>query len=316
MKKRFLGNTGLEVTELCFGALPMGPLQAKLSEEKGAELILEALKQGINFIDTAERYGTYTHIRKALDQFDGEVIISTKSASKTYEEMENSIQFALESLNREQIDIFLLHAARVSPSVFEERVGAIQCLQDYKRKGIIKAIGISTHVVSVVEKSAEVPEMDIVFPIINKLGMGIVGGSLEDMLKAIDKVREAGKGMFAMKALAGGHLIDDIEEAINYVRTIPGIGAIAVGMVRQEELRINLALFNEGKLSDSIEFIKGKSKKKLHVMDFCKGCGTCIDACPNEALSLVDRKAQVSTGACILCGYCNPVCPEFALRLI
>lgn len=54
MKKHSLGKTGIKVTELCFGALPIGPLQANISVEKGAKLIRAALERGINFIDTAK----------------------------------------------------------------------------------------------------------------------------------------------------------------------------------------------------------------------------------------------------------------------
>lgn len=56
-----LGNTGLNVSALCFGALPMGPLQADLSTEEGGALILEALERGVNFIDTAELYNLFTY---------------------------------------------------------------------------------------------------------------------------------------------------------------------------------------------------------------------------------------------------------------
>ena len=49
MKKYSLGRTGIEVSELCFGALPIGPLQANISVEKGAKLIRTALEKGINF---------------------------------------------------------------------------------------------------------------------------------------------------------------------------------------------------------------------------------------------------------------------------
>jgi len=66
MKKYSLGKTGIKVTELCFGALPIGPLQANISVKKGAKLIRTALERGINFIDTAEVYQTYPHIKKAL----------------------------------------------------------------------------------------------------------------------------------------------------------------------------------------------------------------------------------------------------------
>lgn len=316
MKKYSLGKTEIKVTELCFGALPIGPLQSNISVEKGAKLIRAALKGGINFIDTAEAYETYSHIRKALEGYNGEVIIATKSSAETYKKMEQSIKDALESLNRTYIDIFLLHAARVTPSVFEERAGALKCLNDYKAKGVIRAIGISTHVMEIVSRAAEVKEIDIIFPIINKLGMGIIDGSVDDMVKAISGAHRVRKGLYAMKALAGGHLIDQLEESFNFVRNIKGISSIAVGMVNQKELELNLKIFNDEEIPQELLTQKIKPGKRLLISSFCKGCGTCVKTCPNNALSLENGKAVVDHKLCILCGYCNPVCPEFAIRLI
>ena len=316
MKKHSLGKTGITVTEMCFGALPIGPLQANISVEKGAKIIRAALEKDINFIDTAEAYKTYPHIRKALEGYNKEVIIATKSSVKTYKEMEQSIKNALTSLNRTYIDIFHLHAARVTPSVFEERAGAFQCLKDYKAKGVIRAIGISTHVMEIVRRAAEIKEIDIIFPIINKLGMGIIDGSVDDMVKAISEAHKVGKGLYAMKALAGGHLIDQLEKSFNFVRSIKGISSIAVGMVNQEELELNLKIFNDEEIPQELLTQKTKPSKRLLILSFCKGCGTCVKACPNYALSLENGKAVVDYKLCILCGYCNPVCPEFAIRII
>ena len=316
MKKYSLGKTGIKVTELCFGALPVGPLQANISVEKGAKLIHTALERGITFIDTAEAYKTYPHIRKALEGYNDKVIIATKSSAKTYKEMEQSIKDALESLNRTYIDIFHLHAAKVSPSVFKERAGALQCLNDYKAKGTIRAIGISTHAIEIVRRAAEIKEIDIIFSIINKLGIGIVGGSVEDMIKAISGAHKAGKGLYAMKALGGGHLINQLEEAFNFVRNVKGISSLAVGMVSSEELELNLKIFNDEEIPQELFTQKIKPSKRLFISTFCKGCGTCVKTCPNNALSLENGKAVVDHKLCILCGYCNPVCPQFAIRLI
>jgi aryl-alcohol dehydrogenase-like predicted oxidoreductase/ferredoxin len=316
MKKYSLGKTEIKVTELCFGALPIGPLQSNMSVEKGAKLIRAALKRGINFIDTAEAYKTYPHIRKALKGYNGKVIIATKSSAETYKKMEQSIKDALESLGRSYIDIFLLHAARVTPSVFEERAGALKCLNDYKAKGVIRAIGISTHAMEIVRRAAEVKEIDIIFPIINKLGMGIIDGSVDDMVKAISGAHRVGKGLYAMKALAGGHLIDQLEESFNFVRNIKGISSVAVGILKQEELEVNLKIFNDEEIPQELLIQKIKPSKRLLILSFCKGCGTCVKVCPNYALSLENGKAVVDHKLCILCGYCNPVCPEFAIRLI
>jgi aryl-alcohol dehydrogenase-like predicted oxidoreductase/ferredoxin len=316
MKKYSLGKTGIKVTKLCFGALPIGPLQANISVEKGAKLIHTALERGINFIDTAEAYQTYPHIKKALEGYNDEVIIATKSGAQTYEKMEQSIKNALESLGRAYIDIFLLHAAKTAPSVFEERAGALQCLNDYKAKGTIRAVGISTHAVGTVKRAAEIKEIDIIFPIINILGMGIIDGSVDDMVKAISEAHKARKGLYAMKALAGGHLIDQLEEAFHFVRNIKGISSLAVGMVSSEELELNLKIFNDEEIPKGLLTQKIKPSKRLFISTFCKGCGTCVKTCPNNALSLENGKAVVDHKLCLLCGYCNPVCPEFAIRII
>jgi len=318
MKKNSLGKTGIKVSELCFGALPLGPLQANIALEEGAKLVRTALERGINFIDTAETYKTYPYIKKALEGYNNkkEVIIATKSNAQTYLEMEKSIKEALQALDRDYLDIFHLHAARVTSSVFEEREGAWQCLKDYRAKGLIRAIGISTHVVEVVRRAAEIKDIDIVFPLINKLGMGIVGGTVEDMVKAITEAAKAGKGLYAMKALAGGHLIDQLKESLNFVRNIAGINSVAVGMVKPEELALNLKIFNNEEIPPELSTKKIKSSKRLVILSFCKGCGTCVKTCPNQALSLEKGKAVVDQKLCLRCGYCNPVCPEFAIRLV
>lgn len=315
MRKNVLGNTGIEVTELTLGALTMGPLQANLPFEEAKKLILAALNKGINCIDTAEMYQVDEPIKAALSEFEGEAIIATKSTARTYEEMNKSVLGALQGLGRDHIDIFYLHAANVSPAVFEERSGAFQCLLDYKKKGYIRSVGIATHVVQVVEKAAEIREIDVVFPLINKAGLGVVGGTVQDMERAISKASRAGKGLFAMKSLGGGNLIGNLKEAFEYVRSIPGISSVAVGMLSIQELEVNIKLFNGEEVP--VEILKGlKAGKQLFISRICTGCGTCVKTCPNNALFLKNGKAHVDKTRCILCGYCNPVCPEFALRLV
>lgn len=153
MLKRELGNTGLVVTELCFGVLPMGPIQFGLPAKEGGDLIEEAVQSGVNFLDAAQQYRTYEHIREGLGRLPdkgSEVIISTKSAASAYEDMKQAVEEARVALDRDVLDIFHLHAARVGGSVFKDRAGAFECLQDLKAKGIIRAVGVSTHSVEVV----------------------------------------------------------------------------------------------------------------------------------------------------------------------
>ena len=318
MKKNLLGNTGLEVTELCFGVLPMGPNQFGLPPDEGGDLIAEGIMSGINFLDTAQSYSTYPHIKNALDKIGSkkyDLVIATKSSAVTYSDMAQAVEEARQSLDRDVIDIFHLHAARVDSKVFEERKGAIDCLIDCKYKGIIRAIGISTHSVDVVRAAKNVSEIDVIFPLINVAGLGILHGTRDEMAQAIQEAASKGKGVYAMKALGGGNLLSDREGAINYVRSLDGVSSVAIGMVNKEELEMNLRIFEGDQVPEDLAE-KTAHSKKLIIQDFCRGCGSCVDVCPNMAMKVVNGKAVNDKEKCILCGYCAPVCPEFAIRLV
>jgi len=315
MNYRKLGNLETKVSEICFGALPMGPLQKNIPVNEGKELLVYALKKGINFIDTAQLYRTYEPIGRALKEVDKKPVIATKSTAKSYEEMKEAYLEACELMGLKVIDIFHLHAARVNDTVFEEREGALEFLKEYKQKGKIKAIGVSSHSVPVIKRAATVKEIDIVFPILNKTGMGIIDGSLQEMEEAIFRCVKNNKGIYLMKALAGGNLISNYEEAISYARSIPGVSSIAIGMVSKEEVDYNLAYF-KGKMAKELPSIKDMKKRMTIVQVLCKGCGACIKACPNEAIEMINNTARINMGSCLTCGYCVNECPEFAIRMI
>ena len=48
--------------------------------------------------------------------------------------------------------------------------------------------------------------------------------------------------------------------------------------------------------------------------DKCTGCGTCIEKCPVEEISMEEEKAKITMDECIHCGICHDVCPEEAVR--
>ena len=316
LSKTTLGDTDIHVTKLGFGGLVMGPLQANMKPEDGAKVIRYALEQGISFIDTAHVYKTYEHIRRAKLGWDKELIIATKTRALDYKTAEEHIQIALQALDLERLDIMLLHAARAGGNVFQERAGAYQCLKDYKEKGIIKAIGISTHNVNTVKVAGNQDGIDIIHPLINMAGTGILGGTTDDMASAIKEASEKGKGVYAMKALAGGSLLNRIDEAFEFILNLEGIDAVVVGMISEAEVDINCRIFKGEPLSKEQCSIATREKHLKIVEAYCKGCGECVDACPNGALSIIGEKCSVDRSKCILCGYCTPYCPEFAIRVI
>lgn len=316
MEKRILGQTGIEVTELCFGALPMGPLQKNLSVEENSKIIEFALKRGVNFIDTAEMYRTYEPIAMAIKNTGIRPVIASKSNKKTYEGMHAAVAEALEKLDIDYIDIFHLHAAREGANAFEVYSEALKCLVDLKKQGKVKAIGISTHSVEVTKLAAENDLIDIVFPIINMKGLGIIDGSKEEMIEAINKVYRSGKGIYLMKVLAGGSLIGQYTEALKFARDIECYTSIAIGITSIAEAEYNISYFS-GQNVPSLAASLPDLKKALVFKGLCKSCGKCMTACPNKAISFDgDKKADIDKSICLTCGYCTPVCPEFAIRIV
>ena len=317
MKKMVMGNTGLEVTELCFGALPMGPLQKNMPVEEAAQVLAHALNQGVNFVDTAQGYKTYPHVRRAMEISGITPIIATKSHTENYDDMKAAIEQALEELGVPQLDIFYLHAARATLNVFNERGGAFKCLLDYREKGKIKAVGISTHAVDVVNFSATHPELDMVYPILNRQSMGILGGTREEMEQAINRCYDNGKGLYLMKVLGGGGLVGEYKASLDYATDFTqGRFPISMGMVTKEEVDMNIKYFRGEDITAELANTKLTNKTFFVFKAICTGCKKCIDACHSDAIHLdSDNRAEIDTTKCLGCGYCVGACPQLAVRL-
>lgn len=314
MKKIILGNTKLEVTPVGMGVLPIGPNQRALPVSEGAAIIRYALDRGINFIDTAQYYQTSPYIREALKGTNYEPVISSKCLKDDYKSMAEAIEEARRDMDRDVIDIFLLHEVRTGR--FAEKEAAWACLHDAKAKGLVKAIGISTHHVDVTAAMAEVPDCEIVFPLINYAGLGIRKGSgtgsAQEMMEAIKACYKAGKGIFAMKAFGGGVLTDNYQKALSYVLEKPEIHSCMIGFGSVQDVD-DLFDYVEGRMPE--DYNPDISKKRMIVeQSDCEGCGNCKNACPAEAIFYNENGlAEIDQSKCLTCGYCAPVCPTRAL---
>ena len=316
MKRVQLGNTGISIFPLIFGTLPLGPLQAGVSPQEGGRLIRHALEQGVTMIDTATLYGTYPHVREALKGWRGEVTIATKTHTADPITAREHVELALKELGRERLDIVHIHGARVA-NPFTERYALLEELLKMKQEGKIAHVGLSSHYIEAFRRVATHPEIEVIHPLININGMGIIDGSAKEMAAAIAACAHAGQGVYAMKALAGGNLISSARQSLAYVAGLEGVHAVAVGMLSEEEIDANIAFFECGELDDTIWQKLESRRRRLKIMEqFCKGCGKCIEICANGALSCVNGKAVVDESACVLCGYCGSGCPEFFIRVI
>ncbi|MBT9155645.1 MAG: hypothetical protein DDT37_00613 [Firmicutes bacterium] len=303
----------IEVSELCYGTLTLGPLQKNLTPKEGGRLLCAAFELGVNFFDTAELYGTYPHLAAGLAEHMHKAVIATKSYAADAAGMEQSLAQALRSLNREYIDIFLLHEQE-SAHTLRGHAQALEYLLRKREQGYVRAVGISTHHVAGVRAALEYKELDVIHPLINKAGIGIVDGAREDMARAIFDAAKANKGIYAMKALGGGSLHKDAHAALSYVRELPGVAAVAVGMGSPVDVYANCTLFSHGAFPP--DYCAGQSKRQVLIEPWCTGCGVCVRHCPQGALSLASGKAVVNEAQCVLCGYCVAHCRDFNVKVI
>ncbi|MBR3383575.1 MAG: aldo/keto reductase [Clostridia bacterium] len=309
-----LGKTGKTVSKLCFGTLTMGPFQRDLSVPEGAALFERAFGHGVNFLDTAEIYETYPHVREAV-RMKPDVVVCTKSYSYDAATAEASFRKAVEGIGREYIDVFLLHEQESAHTIRGHRE-AIEYFLKKKEEGLIGAVGLSTHYVRCMEAAIRHPEFDVLFPLINKKGVGIADGTPDDMLSVIRRAHELDMGIIAMKPLGGGHLIEEREEALDYVLGLDCIDTVAIGMQSLDEVDYNCARFSGEVPDPELSERLGRVRRRMLIQEWCQGCGTCVSACRNHAITMVDGIARIDYTKCATCGYCARACPEFNIKVI
>lgn len=154
MEKRSLGKSGIEVSRLCFGTLALSYTQADLPPEEGGELIVYAAEKGVSFVDTAQLYETYAHIKYALRHTSQKIVISTKSYAFDAKTAQESVEQARRGTDADVIDIFMLHEQE-SVLTMTGHKEALDYYLKMKDKGIIRAVGISTHAIEPVRAVAQ-----------------------------------------------------------------------------------------------------------------------------------------------------------------
>lgn len=311
-----LGKTGISVSRLCYGSLTLGPLQANLDIYTGANLIVYAYEKGINFIDTAQSYQTYKYIKRALETIPREkYVIFTKTYAYTKELAEIAFEEALKETGTDYIDGFLLHEQE-SEHTLRGHYEASEYFMKMKEKGYLKAFGISTHNIAGVEGAVKSGYVDVIHPLYNKASLGIGDGNHDQMYEAIKIAKAKGIGIYSMKPLGGGNLIDSYGEALSFVLDKQHIDSTAIGMQSENEIDANVQMVNAGFVEDDIKEKLKKTNRKLLISDWCIGCGNCVRRCHYGALSIVDKRAVVDYEKCILCSYCAKECSEFCIKVI
>ena len=317
MEYRTLGKTGLRISRMGFGGIPIQKIDAKGT---GA-LMRTLMAAGVNYIDTARGYTvSESYLGEALEGIREHFILATKSMARTKEAMEKDIAISLSNLRTDYIDLYQVH----NPSMAQlDQIiapgGALEALTAAKQAGKIGHIGITAHSLEVFRRALELPWVEtIMFP------FNIVETQGEEL------IRECGKkniGFIAMKPLAGG-AIEDAKLALRFIAANPDVTVVIPGMAEEREIQENLAALTAPGGLTAAEKSGILAIRRALGANFCRRCNYCA-ACSaginipsvflfegylaryglaqwaRERYDTLDKKAS----DCIGCGACETRCP-------
>ncbi len=203
MKKRKLGNSGLEVSAIGFGCMGMSQSYPPFPEKGEAiSLLRSAVELGVTFFDTAEVYGPYTNeelVGEALEPYRDKVVIATKfgyhiqngksaGLDSRPETIRKAVEGSLKRLRTDHIDLLYQH--RVDPNVPIEEVA--ETVGQLMKEGKVLYWGLSEAGAQTVRRANAVlplaavqseysmwyrkPEEGL-FPALEELGVGFVAFS-------------------------------------------------------------------------------------------------------------------------------------------
>ena len=317
MEYRILGKTGLNISRLGFGGIPIQRIDAAGTRQ----LVLQMKEAGINYIDTARAYTvSESYLGEALEGVRGDFILATKSMSRTKEAMAADIETSLKNLRTDYIDLYQVHNPNLAQ--LEQVIapgGALEALVEAREAGKIGHIGLTAHALEVFEKALELPWVEtIMFP------YNIVESQGEELIR---KCAEKNIGFIDMKPLAGG-AIEDATLALRYILANDAVTVAIPGMADPAELQQNLAAANDASALTEEELAKIETIRKELGTQFCRRCNYCAPCAvgisiPNVFLfegylsryGLEDwargRYAALAKKAsdCIGCGVCEGRCP-------
>ena len=317
MEYKVLGKTGLKISRLGFGGIPI----QKIDKEGTKSLMQTLMHAGVNYIDTARAYTvSEEYLGYALEGIREHFVLATKSMARTKQAMEQDIAVSLKNLRTDYIDLYQVH----NPSSKDlEQVlspgGALEALLEAKQAGKIGHIGITLHSVELFRQAVEFPWVEtIMFPynIVETQGQAL-----------IPQCREKNIGFICMKPLAGG-AIEDAKTALRFVVSDPNVTVVIPGMATTEEIAQNIAAVSNTEPLTDEEQEKIEKIRELLGTNFCRRCNYCAPCTAGINIPLVfliegyytryhltdwaiSRYAGLSKNAsdCIGCGMCEERCP-------
>ncbi|GJS84743.1 L-galactose dehydrogenase [Tanacetum coccineum] len=217
MEVRPLGNTGLKLSCVGFGASPLGSVFGPVSDEEAIDTVREAFKLGINFFDTSPYYGGTLSEKvlgkalKAVGVPRNEYIVSTKCGRYkegfdfSAERVTRSIDESLERLQMEYVDILQCHDIEFGSldQIINETIPALQKLKETGKIRFIGITGLPLEIFTYVLDRVPLGTVDV---ILSYCHYGINDTALEDL---IPYLKSKGVGVISASPVSMGLLTEN-----------------------------------------------------------------------------------------------------------
>jgi len=318
MEKIRFGKTGLMVSKLAFGGIPI----MRVSKAEAANIIREAIKLGVNFIDTANAYAdSEEKIGEAIKGIRREdLFIATKTQADDKKTFNEHLDLSLKRLGLDYIDIYQLHniASEKRRNAVFAPGGVFEGLEEAIKAGKVRFPGFSSHYVPVAIELMKGGKFDMV-----QLPFNYIDSAAAD--EAVDLAKKLDMGFIAMKPMGGG-LLDNAGLSFRYLLSFGNV-VPDPGIEKVEEIReiVGLVEKNEALSADDkkeIERLKTEfGPSWCHRCDYCLPCpqgihistAMCLKSAfkrmsPDRARSFVGPSIEKAR-TCVECGTCVKRCP-------
>ena len=271
MPKRLLGKTGYNVGIFSLGG--QATLEQAGTEKESIEIINRALDLGVNYIDTAAAYGrglSEQYIGKVMRYRRKEVFLATKTHDRTYDGSMRLLEKSLNQLQTDRIDLWQLHNVRTEEDlrkIFANN-GAIKALEEAKRNGVVRFLGITGHFDPfVLRKGIEEYDFDCVLVALNAADRhekSFIDNFLPYALKK-------NLGIIGMKIPSRGRIfknggITSMKPALEYVLTLP-VSTVIIGISNLRELEENVSIAKNFRPLSDAEMIEVENLTKSYYKD-------------------------------------------------
>jgi uncharacterized protein len=234
---RPLGSTGVTVPIIGYGTAPLG--KDEITRQHAVRCLNHAIDAGITYLDTSPDYGSEPHVGEVMRTRRKEVFLATKVNRRSRRGVMDELKESLQRLQTDHVDLIQVHAVNAWADLQEALApdGAIAALEEARRQGLARFIGITGHARPEILGHAltEYP-FDTV---LCALGVGdrLVTSPETFMLP---RAVERNAGVIAMKVLGHGEY-PDRALALRYSLGLPGVSVAILGMNSPDQVNENVA---------------------------------------------------------------------------